>query len=143
MLQRAKGCGPETVNHYVRAVRGFFRWLVKAKRLGSNPLETLSLVNAAVDLRRIRRELTAVELGRLFVAARDSERAYRGLVGRDRYFLYLTAAGTGFRANALANLTPADFDLGDAPAATLAARFAKNRTHEGATPSRRRGRRPP
>ena len=127
VLQRAKGCGPETMNHYIRAVRGFFRWLVKAKRLGANPLESLSLVNASVDLRRIRRELTAVELVRLFVAARDSERAYRGLVGRDRYFLYLTAAGTGFRANALANLTPADFDLGDAPAATLAARFAKNR----------------
>jgi integrase len=115
------------VNHYVRAVRGFFRWMVQAKRLGSNPLETLSLMNAAVDVRRIRRELTAVELGRLFVAARDSTRAYRGLSGADRYFLYLVAAGTGFRANALANQTPADFDLNDSPTATLAARFAKNR----------------
>src|SRR6516225_6911146 len=27
-----RGVGPETVNHYVRAVRGFFRWMVKAKR---------------------------------------------------------------------------------------------------------------
>ena len=34
------------------------------------------------------------------------------------------AAGTGFRANALANLTPADFDLDtDSPTVTLAARF--------------------
>lgn len=40
--------------------------------------------------------------------------------------LYLTAAGTGFRANALANLTPADFDL-DTTTVTLPARFAKNR----------------
>ena len=24
-MNRAKGCGPETANHYVRAVRGFFR----------------------------------------------------------------------------------------------------------------------
>jgi integrase len=48
------------------------------------------------------------------------------LSGSDRYFLYLTAAGTGFRANALANLTPADFDL-DAPTVTLAARFNKSR----------------
>lgn len=51
MLNQAKGCGPETVNHYIRAVRGFFRWFVKMKRIGSNPLEMLSLVNSAVDLR--------------------------------------------------------------------------------------------
>ncbi len=128
VLQRTKGCGPETANHYVRAVRGFFRWLVKAKRIGSNPLESLTLVNAAVDVRRARRELVADELRKLFVAARDSGRVYRGLAGADRFMLYLTATGTGFRASALANLTPADFDLNAAgPVVTLAARFAKNR----------------
>ncbi len=126
MLKKAKGCGPETLNHYVRAVRGFFRWLVKVKRIGSNPLDSLTLVNAAADVRRGRRELDADELRRLFVAARDSKRSFRGLTGRDRYFLYLAAAGTGFRANALANLTPADFDL-NSPSVTLAARFNKSR----------------
>lgn len=78
VLNRAKGRGPETGNHYTRAVRGFFRWLVKAKRIGSNPLESLTLVNAAADVRRARRELTTDELGRLFVAARASARTYRG-----------------------------------------------------------------
>lgn len=126
VMQRSKGCGPETVNHYTRAVRGFFRWLVRSKRIGSNPLESLALVNAAMDVRRMRRELTADELRRLFDATRASARTYRGLVGTDRYFLYLVAAGTGFRASALANLTPADFDL-DAPTVTLAARFNKSR----------------
>ncbi len=125
-MNRAKGSGPETVNHYVRAVRGFFRWLVKAKRIGSNPLEYLTLLNTTTDVRRARRELTADELRRLFTAARSSSRTFRGLSGVDRYFLYLLAAGTGFRANALANLTPADFDLAEATV-TLAARFAKNR----------------
>ena len=43
---RARGCGPETANHYVRAVRGFFRWLVRAKRIGSNPLDSLPLASA-------------------------------------------------------------------------------------------------
>ena len=71
--------------------------------------------------------MTALELGRLFVAARDSARIYRGLSGADRYFLYLVAAGTGFRASALANLTPTDFDLNGSPTVTLAARFAKNK----------------
>ena len=110
VTNRAKGCGPETVNHYIRAVRGFFRWLVKAKRTGSNPLEYLTLLNTTVDVRHARRELTADELRHLFVAARASTRPFRGLSGTDRYHLYLMAAGTGFRANSLANLTPADFD---------------------------------
>ncbi len=128
VANRAKGTAPETVNHYIRAVRGFFRWLLKTKRIGANPLETLNLLNSAIDLRRIRRELTADELRRLFDAARKSDRNFRGLSGVDRFTLYLTAAGTGFRASALSHLTPADFDLGSpTPSVTLAARFAKNR----------------
>ncbi len=127
-MNRGKGCGPETANHYTRAVRGFFRWLVKVKRLGSNPLDSLTLLNTSTDIRHARRELTAEELGRLFVATRDSGQSFRGLTGTDRYFLYLVAAGTGFRANALANLTPADFDLNAlSPVVTLAARFNKSR----------------
>ncbi len=79
-------------------------------------------------MRRGRRELTADELRALFTATRASERTFRGLTGEDRYHLYLTAATTGFRANALANLTPADFDLAAEPATvTLAARFNKSR----------------
>jgi excisionase family DNA binding protein len=126
--RKAKGAGATTVNRYIVAVRGFTRWLVKAKRIGSDPLESLSLVNAAVDVRRARRELTADELRRLFAAARGSNRTFRGLTGEDRFMLYLVAAGTGFRASALANLTPNDFDLNaDPPTVTLPARFAKNR----------------
>ena len=125
-MKRAKGAGPETANHYVRAARGFFRWLTTANRIGSNPLESLKMLNTTTDTRRARRELTADELRRVFDAARGSHQLFRGLAGADRYFLYLVAAGTGFRANALANLTPADFDLSEATV-TLAARFAKNR----------------
>ena len=122
-----RGCGPETVNHYVRAVRGFFRWLVRAKRAGSNPLDTLTLVNARVDVRRGRRELAVDDLRGLLAATRASTRTYRGLTGRDRFVLYLTALTTGFRARALANLTPGDFDLtGDHFTVTLAARFNKS-----------------
>jgi hypothetical protein len=54
LQNRARGCAPKTLNHYVRAVRGFLRWMVRTKRLGSNPLESLSLVNAAVEVRRAR-----------------------------------------------------------------------------------------
>jgi site-specific recombinase XerC len=83
------------VNHYVRAVRGFFRWLVRAKRVGSNPVETLTLVNDTADVRRARRELTADEMRSLLAATRGSARRCRGLSGDDRFHLYLTAVGTG------------------------------------------------
>ncbi len=111
VLNRARGYGPETVNHFIRATKGFCRWLVKAKRFGSNPLDTLTPVNAAVDVRHGWRELSADDLRRVFDAARKSGRRFRGLTGAERYTLYLVAASTGFRVRALANLTPADFDL--------------------------------
>lgn len=127
-LQQTKGASPQTVNHYIASVRAFFGWMVQAKRIGSNPLEALAMVNVAVDVRHARRELDADELRRLFVATRDSGRSFRGLTGEDRYHLYLAAVATGFRVRALANLTPADFDLADgSPVVTLGARFNKSR----------------
>ena len=125
----AIGISPAAVNHYIRALRGFVRWMKRTKRIPSDPRETLALVNEKVDIRRARRELTADELCKLFEVTVTSKRRFRGLTGRDRYHLDLTAAGTGFRANALANLTPGDFALDGRPATvTLAARFHKNGT---------------
>jgi integrase len=137
VTEKTKGISPETVNHYVRALRGFGRWLLKSKRIGSNPLETLTLQNTAADTRRRRRELTVDELHRLLEATRTSNRTFRGLTGLDRYCLYLTAVSTGIRASALANLTPENFDLNaPSPAVTVPARFSKNRwTHTVPLPS--------
>ena len=84
VLNRSRGCGPETVNHFIRATKGFCRWLVKAKRFGSNPLDTLTPVNAAVDVRRAQRELTADELRRVFEITRASTRTFRRLAEVDR-----------------------------------------------------------
>jgi len=123
---RLKGCGPETVNHYIRAAKGFTRWLMRTGRLSADPFQTLSLLNAKADVRRGRRELTADELRCLFAAARASTLTFRGLTGEDRHALYRLAAGTGFRANALANLTPEYFDLASYTV-TLPARLNKSR----------------
>ncbi len=60
--QRAKGRAPQTINHYIRAVRSFTRWLVRNRRCFSDPLGTLSLVNVSQDIRRRRRDLTVEEL---------------------------------------------------------------------------------
>jgi len=125
---QARGGSPETVNHYVRAVRSFCRWLVKNRRLPYNPLETLALVNTASDRRHDRRELTAGELRRLLDATRSSGETFRGLGPADRVALYACACGTGFRAGALASLTPESFDLsGTPPVVVLAARKNKSR----------------
>jgi integrase len=127
-LAAARGAGPQQCNHYVRTAKGFTRWLTRTGRIGANPLETLTLLNTAVDVRHSRRELSADELRHLFTATRQTSRAFRGLTGPDRFALYLVAAATGFRANAVSNLTPDDFDLeSSSPTVTTAARFAKNR----------------
>ena len=128
VARAARGIGPAAVNHYVTSHRGFFTWLVKAMRAAANPLDTLELLNEGVDVRRARRELTAEQLATVFATARASARTFRGLTGEDRYFLYLTASATGFRANALANLTPAHFHLaGDRPLIDLPARLNKSK----------------
>ncbi len=124
----AQGKSPETINHYIRTIRGFCRWLVRSCRLQRNPLEGLSLLNSQVDIRHARRELTADELRRLLESTQASTRRFRGLTGEDRACLYLAAAATGFRARALAHLTAADFDLrGKTPIVTLPARYNKSK----------------
>ncbi len=126
--QAVRGWSPTTCNHYVAALRSFTRWLVRTGRMAADPLATLGRVNAQTDIRRGRRELSADELQRLLAATGASGRPFRGLDGEARHALYATAGGTGFRVNALANLTPADFDLSpDGPTVTLPARFNKSK----------------
>jgi site-specific recombinase XerC len=123
-----RGANVETTNQYLRHLKSFCKWLVKDGRLGENPAERLEAGNASVDRRHDRRELDSGELQRLLTAARDSGRTFRGLSGPDRFHLYATACGTGFRASALASLTPESFELaGDPATVTLAARRNKSR----------------
>src|SRR5262249_39104010 len=80
------------------------------------------------DRRHDRRELEEEELRRVLSAAHKSERTLFGLTGWDRFHLYATACGTGFRASGLASLTPESFDLDPkAPTVTLPARANKSK----------------
>jgi integrase/recombinase XerC len=125
---QSQGPGPATRNYYRAHLRTFGNWLAKDGRLGENPFRHVEMENAEVDRRHNRRELSAEELRRLLEVARHSQRSFRGLNGDDRYHLYATAAGTGFRAKGLASLTPESFDWsGKFPVVTLAARNAKNK----------------
>jgi excisionase family DNA binding protein len=123
-----RGASVETTNQYLGHVKAFCRWLVRDGRAGNNPLMHLETGNVGVDRRHDRRELEAEELRRLLDVTRGSTRVFRGLAGADRYALYATACGTGFRAGGLASLTPESFDLdADPPTVTLAARRNKSR----------------
>jgi integrase len=124
----SRGASVQTTNFYLQAVKQFCRWLVKDRRMADSPLAHLEGGNVRVDRRHDRRELTEEELRSLLAATRAGERTFRGLAGVDRFHLYATACATGFRASALASLTPESFDLtAEPPTAILAARFNKNR----------------
>jgi integrase len=128
LARAARGMGIQTANYYLREMKSFCRWLCRGKRLAANPLEHMEGGNAEVDIRRGRRSLDAAELGRLLDAARMSTRSFRGMAGTDRWLIYLTACGTGFREGELGSLLPSWFTLSEAaPAIVLPAREGKNR----------------
>src|SRR5262249_2554456 len=109
--RQGQGAGAQTRNYYRAHLRTFGNWLVKDRRAGENPFRHLEAENTTTDRRHDRRELAADELCRVLQSARASPRPFRGLAGPDRFHLYATACGTGFRASALASLTPESFDL--------------------------------
>ena len=127
---RTAGKSLKTANEYLAATKGFMRWLWRDKRTAVDPLAGLPRLasKGAVDIRHARRDLDPDELRRLLEATRQSPTPRRRLSGNDRYFLYLTACATGFRASELASLTPESFDLTfDAPTVTVSSSCAKNR----------------
>jgi len=125
-----QGHSVRTTNYYLSHFKSFCRWLLQQKRLDPqrDPREQLTEGNVEVDHRHDRRELTTDELCRLLAATRASPRVFRGLSGGDRFHLYATACGTGYRAGGLASLTPERFSLDHKPPVVyLSARRNKSR----------------
>ena len=123
-----KGISAQTFTFYVKTIKQFCVWMVKDKRATESPVAHLDGLNVQVDRRHDRRALLPEELTTVLKGARESERAYRGLTGEDRFTLYLTACGSGFRAGELSVLQPENFDLASVPpTVTLPARFTKNK----------------
>lgn len=125
---RNEGKSVQTCNFYLGALKQFAGWLVGKKRMPYSPFQALKGGNVELDRRHDRRHLDESELRKVLDAARQSGKKFRGLTGPDRYAIYLTACGTGFRAAELASLRPASCDLdGDPPTITIQAKRAKNR----------------
>ncbi len=119
-----------TKNHHLGAVRAFCRWCVRERRLSLSPLAGIAEWNLQTDRRRVRRTFDPAELERIIIAAKGWKRV-QAMEGPDRAMLYLLAAGTGFRANELASLTPERFDLdGEPPTITVLAGSSKRRRED-------------
>jgi site-specific recombinase XerC len=142
-----RGTGPRTFNAALTAWRAFARWCVRTNRLASNPLASIRTRNVEADRRRIRRDLTTDELGRIIDAAERTPapvvpRATRNAAGErvvgtvrmhypERAWAYRIASGTGFRASEVASLTRESFNL-DAtpPTVTVEAAYSKRRRRD-------------
>jgi len=129
-LREEEGLSVQTSNHYLRAIKTFTRWLVINRRLKSNPLDGLSMLNARVDRRHDRRALSADEFSRLLKAA-ETGPPIESIAGIDRAMLYVLAAWTGFRKGEIGSLTLSSFRL-DAtpPTVTVAAAYSKHRRED-------------
>ncbi len=123
---RNGGLSLETVNHHIRAVKGFSRWLWKDGRAREHALAHLATVNPEADRRRVRRAWPPRRPPPWFKPPRTGP-VVMGLSGPDRAMLYRVALGSGFRAEELTSLTPTAFHLdSDPPQIVCAAGYTKN-----------------
>ena len=123
---RGDGLSQETINHHVRAVKAFSRWLWKDGRAREHYLAHLATSNPEGDRRRKRRALNATEAARLIKKTEAGPIVF-DMTGPDRAMLYSLALGTGLRSAELRTLTPERFDLAaDPPTLTVLACYAKN-----------------
>jgi integrase len=122
-----KGLGARSVNIRYQALRQFGRWLVKSRRFGYDPFESLTPLNEAADRRHVRRSLSVDEMVRLLkaaasrpVAAATKERTLVGVSeaqrellqarGEARRLIYLTAVKTGLRRAELGRVRLCDIN---------------------------------
>ena len=129
-LRQRQGRSIQTSNNYLRAIKNFTRWMTRNKRLLSNPLDELSMLNTRTDRRHDRRPLGDEEFTRLVHVAETGPPAV-GLLGRDRSMLYILAAWTGFRRGELGSLTLRSFRLdAEMPTVTVEASYSKHRRQD-------------
>jgi site-specific recombinase XerD len=123
---RDAGLSQQSINHHIRAVKGFSRWLWSDTRAREHHLAHLKTSSVDADRRRVRRLLTPEEAAKIVRAAEYGPEMF-GLSGPDRSILYDLALGTGFRAEELRTLTPERFNLNlDRPTVTALACYTKN-----------------
>ncbi len=123
---RDEDLGQETLNHHIRALKAFSRWLWRDTRAREHYLAHITTSNSEGDRRHVRRALTFEEVTRI-AQTTEAGPDSMGMTGPDRAMLYALALGTGFRAEELRTLVPERFDLdSDRPTVTARACYTKN-----------------
>jgi integrase len=125
-----RGISLQTFNHYLTAIKGFCRWLVREGRAAENALAHLARQNVRTDRRHDRRALSSEEVSSLLTAARNGSERF-GMTGPDRSMLYRLAVESGLRANELRSLSVGSFNLdGESPTVTVKAAYSKHRRED-------------
>ena len=124
---RRGGLGPQTSNHYLRAIKQFSRWLVQDRRTNDDPLSHLSMIDVKTDRRHDRRALSSDEFACLIEAARSGKRV-ESIYGEHRAMMYILSAWTGYRKKEIGSLTLRSFQLAEQPyTVTVQAGYSKRR----------------
>lgn len=127
-MREEEGFGHRTYNHYVQALNTFCNWLVKSRRLPSNPIVSVERLNNDVDVRHPRRALSPDEVSRLVESAQNSGEFIQEYSGEERARIYMISFMTGLRRKEIASLTPRSFNLdADPPTVTIKATVSKHR----------------
>ncbi len=125
-ILRTRGFNQQTLNHHIRAVKGFSRWLHKEGRSREHLLAYLATTDPEADRRRVRRSLAAEEAARL-VLVTEAAPTLGGMSGLDRSMLYALTIGTGLRRKELRTLIPSRFNLEtNPPTVRVLACYSKN-----------------
>lgn len=107
-----KGRSLRTCNAYLRSIKSFVRWCVRAKLIPEDCAKDISPYKQEKDRRHRRTAFTETELARLLEATESSRRVFRGIMGQDRAALYYAAICTGLRLGTLAQLEVGQFHVG-------------------------------
>lgn len=83
VVLRSEGLSTETINHYIRSVKAFSRWLWKDGRARDHHLAHLATTSSEGDRRRVRRAMTPEEAARV-VRAAERGPIFRGIEGPER-----------------------------------------------------------
>ena len=130
-LSRKKGWAKRTRNHYISAIKAFFSWLRKEKKIGFNPIENLKVEKVRdSDIKHPRRAFSAAECQYLltFLAHfKDSRKVNNP--PKLRALLYALAFQSGLRANELCSLKPLNFDF-EKGTVTILGKDSKNASTE-------------
>jgi site-specific recombinase XerC len=121
---RRKGATVCNTNNFLKAFKSFVYWMLKNDRLQHNPVQGVQPLKK-LGRQRIRRALSAGEVGRLLTATIDAGH-YHGLAGHERNLVYQIAIYTGFRYNEIYTLERKDIAFGSEPNITIQAHNAKN-----------------